>query len=344
MESIIEALYDCGTEGSSDTSFILQSDGARYTSAWQEIGDYCDPALFPWKTGGVYLIAGGAGSIGNLFAKEISRKVKQAVIILFGRSEADDCISSRIEGLKQAEVKAEYMQIDISDRNAVQRGIDMIKKKYGQLSGVIHSAAVTDDHFIIRKTAEQMSRVLAPKVSGTVNLDEATREENLDFFILFSSVASVFGNIGQADYSAANAFMNRYAKYRENLFSLQQRKGRTLALIWPYWQEGDIRIHEDVQDNWKQNIGMAALTAESGIEAFYQAWSSGHSEVLVLHGERGKLTEFVAAKTGSDESRLQGLTAPEQELPADSYTFCHDIIAKIAKQEITEEEFVRLFT
>jgi polyketide synthase PksN len=89
--------------------------------------------------------------------------------------------------------------------------------------------------------------VLAPKVAGLINLDNASRDMALDFFILFSSTSAVFGNPGQADYSAANAFMDVYARYRNSLRSSRQRTGITLSINWPLWKDGGMHVDAETE-------------------------------------------------------------------------------------------------
>ncbi|MCP6756556.1 ketoreductase domain-containing protein, partial [Klebsiella pneumoniae] len=76
-----------------------------------------------------------------------------------------------------------------------------IKERFGSLQGVIHSAGVIHDSLILKKTPQEVDDVFAPKILGAVHLDEATQSEPLDFFVMFSSLAAIFGNIGQSDYA-----------------------------------------------------------------------------------------------------------------------------------------------
>jgi len=98
-----------------------------------------------------------------------------------------------------------------------------VSADYRRLDGVIHAAGVLRDGFILQKNLQDVAAVLAPKVLGLVNLDTATKTLALDFFVVFSSLASVLGNIGQADYAAANAFMDAYASYRDQLVNQGRR-------------------------------------------------------------------------------------------------------------------------
>ena len=94
-------------------------------------------------------------------------------------------------------------------------------------------------------------------MAGLVNLDEASKDIALDCFICFSSI-SAQGNIGQADYAAANAFMDAYAGYRNTLVALKQRHGQTLSINWPLWAEGGMQVDAVTEQMLMQNTGMIA--------------------------------------------------------------------------------------
>src|SRR5690606_23817181 len=117
-----------------------------------------------------------------------------------------------------------YRRLDVCDRDQVQQLVAAVVREFGQLNGIIHSAGVISDGFILKKTATEFQRVLAPKVVGTCNLDEASRDLDLDFLALFSSSAGAFGNAGQADYAAANAFMDAFAAHRNRLVANNARR------------------------------------------------------------------------------------------------------------------------
>ncbi|MCP4459154.1 MAG: KR domain-containing protein, partial [Cytophagales bacterium] len=152
-------------------------------------------------------------------------------------------------------------------------------------NGMIHSAGEIKDNFSLKKNNEEFKAVLAPKVEGAVNLDQAAKElDHLDFFVLFSSGAGATGNAGQADYATANAFMDAFAKYRNSLLQLQERTGQTLSINWPLWKEGGMGVDKTTEKMMKDSMGMAAMETSSGIEAFYQGLSSKESQVMVMEG------------------------------------------------------------
>ena len=123
--------------------------------------------------------------------------------------------------------------------------IQAIKAEHGELNGVIHSAGISTNKFLNQKKIEEFETVLQPKVQGTVILDQATRQEPLDFFILFSSTSSFLGDFGQGDYAVANRFLESYGELREILRAKGERQGRTVNFHWPLWRDGGMEISRE---------------------------------------------------------------------------------------------------
>ena len=259
-----------------------------------------DHGALPWKHGGVYLLSGGAGGLGLLFAREITERVAQANLILAGRGELGDERRRRIEELEVRGARVEYLPLDVSDRRAVERAVAGIRKRYGRLDGVIHAAGVTRDSLLAHKTEEELRSVLAGKVTGAVNLDETTADLPLDFFVLFGSMAATAGSVGQADYAAANAFLDEYARCRAHWVEEGKRSGRSLTVDWPLWVNGGMKIAAPTAARLDA-MGWAALTDEVGIESFYAAIATGEPRVCVVRErpmrrvERGTESEGMEA-------------------------------------------------
>ena len=202
----------------------------------------------------------------------------------------------------------------MTQKQAVDDLIQTIQADYGSLNGIIHSAGVIRDNFILKKTNDEFREVLAPKVTGLVNLDQASKDCSLDFFILFSSVAGAFGNPGQADYATANAFMDAYARYRKALVAAKERQGQTLAINWPLWQAGGMHVDEATEKLMRQSTGMTAIQTTTGIRALYQALASGKDQVMVAEGnvarikQRLQLTVPVASQPKETPVASPGMT------------------------------------
>lgn len=130
----------------------------------------------------------------------------------------------------------------------------------------------------------------APKVRGTLNLDAATRHLDLEFFALFSSVAGVYGSPGQSDYSAANAFLDAFARHRRTLVDAGERSGRTVAISWPLWADGGMTLDEVTRDSLRRERGWEDLPTEDGLRAFGRALLvDAPAHLVVAYGAKATL-------------------------------------------------------
>lgn len=235
------------------------------------------------KDAGVYLLTGGLGGLGQLMVKAILSVNPNAVLVLTGRSPLD---AERQETLQRlADLGAvHYVQTDIAQLAQVESLVAQILSAHGQLNGVIHSAGVIRDGYLVHKTVDEFHAVLAPKVAGAMNLDYATRQCSLDFVVLFSSIAAVLGNNGQADYAAANGFLDGFAGWRNGRVTLGERSGRTLSINWPLWQDGGMTIDHAARKLLSEVIGMEPMPTSRGLDVFSQALAGDCAQVLAIAG------------------------------------------------------------
>ncbi|MCR8978417.1 SDR family NAD(P)-dependent oxidoreductase [Brevibacillus laterosporus] len=322
-------------------SYIQYKANKRYIQGWNEIKVSERAEALPWKDKGIYLITGGTGSLGFIFAREIAERVKDATLILTGRSPLDVSKKAQLIQLRSLGAKVEYRRLNVSDAGAVNELIDSIENVTGPLNGIIHSAGVTKDGFILKKRTEDVEEVLSPKVTGLVNLDQATSDLQLDFFILFSSLAGCLGNYGQADYAAANAFMDAYARYRNELVTSGQRQGLTLSINWPLWEEGGMHVSEDTMELFMQHTGMTTMGTKNGIKAMYDGFTAGVDQVLVMEGDsfriRAALLENVT-RTQQREALAtpieinQAITATDREaLKEKTVDYFKELLSSVIK-------------
>lgn len=163
-----------------------------------------------------YLITGGLGGLGLLVARWMVERGARHLVLL-GRSRAKDTVQTQLRELEQAGAKIVFYKSDVSDFNSIAQVMSEIEQSLPPLRGVIHSVGVLDDGILLQQTWEKFTRVMAPKVQGAWNIHNLTLHKPLDFFVLFSSVASLIGSPGQANHSAANAFLDALAYYRQSL-------------------------------------------------------------------------------------------------------------------------------
>ncbi|GAA2614045.1 SDR family NAD(P)-dependent oxidoreductase [Streptomyces axinellae] len=184
------------------------------------------------RPGGVYLLTGGTGGLGRLVTEHLLA-VPGVRVAVVGRSPVPG---------EDGRDRLAYFRADVSDPVQAREVVGRVREHFGTLTGVLHAAGVLRDGYLAQKPAEDLRAVFAPKVLGTLHLDRATRDEPLELFVLFSSMVAAVGNPGQADYAAANAFLDQFAEVRESLRAVGERSGRTLSIGWPVWRDGGMTV------------------------------------------------------------------------------------------------------
>jgi acyl transferase domain-containing protein/acyl carrier protein len=275
------------------------ADGCR-TQAWTVLPPSPGADESPYREHGVYLITGGLGGLGALFAREILAQSAGAQLVLTGRSAEDDALRARLAKAFEAcdsVGRVHYRRLDLDDAAQCAQVVDAIGREIGPIRGVLHCAGTRNDEVILKKTVQDAAAVLAPKVRGTWHLDEATRGLDLDFFALFSSGVAAFGNVGQADYAAANGFLDAFAAVRDARVAAHERSGRTVSIAWPLWDEGGMRPDPEAVRWLQAQTGMLPMRSASGLAVFRRALASPHAQVFAIEGDGRRLRRLFDAPT-----------------------------------------------
>jgi acyl transferase domain-containing protein len=180
---------------------------------------------------GTYFITGGLAGLGLLVAQWLAEKGAGA-LILMARSAPTATTLNVLADMEKQGTTTVIVQGDVSREADVIRAFAVLQKKsLPPLRGVVHSAGLLDDGALLQQDWERFSRVMAPKVEGAWNLHRATENLSLDFFVLFSSIASLLGAAGEGNHSAANAFLDGLAHHR-------RAKGLpALSINWGAWRD-----------------------------------------------------------------------------------------------------------
>lgn len=282
--------------------------GTQQVQRWREQPWDSAPAV-AFKDHGVYIITGGLGGLGVLFAQEILQSVPSARVILTGRSELSIDKQRVFDKLAGKFAKASggivYRRLDLERLDDVEQLIASVVKEFGALNGVIHSAGMTRDSLIVNKTTADFTSVLAPKVVGTLHLDLATKDIDLDFLALFSSASAALGNAGQADYAAANGFMDQFAHYRNTLTKAGARGGTTLSLNWPLWEEGGMQLGAKARALLLKASGMLPMSSKTGLQAFHRSFALATGQSLVLEGQLERLRHGLFPAAAAPRTKAQ---------------------------------------
>lgn len=254
---------------------------------------------------GSYLLTGGLGGLGLTVARWLVERGARDLALL-GRSEPSPEARKVIEELEQEGARVRVVRADVSDLSAVKRAVREVEEHLGPLRGVLHAAGVLEDKTLLQLDGERLRRVMAPKVRGAWNLHRATADRALDQFVLFSSAASVLGSPGQANYAAANAFMDSLAHHRRIL----QRPA--LAINWGAWSEVGLAARPDRGGRLARR-GLGSISPRRGVEALGRVLELDEAQVAVTPFDLGRWRQFypAAAELPLFEAMAQA-TVPEE--------------------------------
>ncbi len=249
FDDLAERLVAEALDSQATPSVVAYRGSRRWVEAFERVV-LPKPAALPRRVRdrGVYLISGGFGGIGLVFAEYLAQAAR-AKIALVGRTglpakvewaswlaahPADDPSSLKIRKLQDLERAGAQISVyagDVADPERMGQIVQSVVAEFGPINGVIHSAGVAGGGILQLAKESEILKAMRPKSAGTVALNRAVQKMPLDFFMCCSSVESVFGNAGRADYTAANIF--------QDAFCLREAaKGRPFVTVnWDSWTE-----------------------------------------------------------------------------------------------------------
>lgn len=224
-----------------------------------------------------YLITGGLGYLGLLVARWLVECGAKYLVIL-GRSSASFAANSQLRELEQMGTQVVVRMADVSQEGQIAQVLAEIKQSLPPLRGVIHAAGVIDDSTLLQLSWERFSQVMASKVEGAWNLHTLTQDTPLEFFVLFSSLSSLLGNSGQANYAAANAFLDALAHYRRN------RGLAGLSINWGVWSLKESTPEPDRREGERllRRKGMEFINFKEGLQVLNYLLLQSSVQVGVL--------------------------------------------------------------
>ncbi|VAW80207.1 Polyketide synthase modules and related proteins [hydrothermal vent metagenome] len=262
------------------------------------------------KSNGSYLISGGLGGLGRLVAQWLIEQGAGHVILL-SRRPAD------AQGQKFVDTFAGKVSVavaDVANLADLRSVIDTVEQQ-GELKGIIHAAGVLADGVIQQQNTANYAQVFGPKVQGTWNLHQSTLGKNLDFFVMFSSIAALMGSPGQSNHAAANSFMDTFATWR------QAQSLPALSINWGVWSEVGAAALKEVDQ--QQHKGMDVISPDKGIEALdYIMKQCTQAQIAVFPVDLDLVDQamfnapFYAEMTAADNELQQGMLDMLTELPA----------------------------
>ncbi len=279
---------------------------------------------------GVVLVTGGTGGLGGLVARHLVVEHGVGDLVLASRrgpsAEGAGELEAELVGLG---ARVRVVACDVSDRGELQGLVESIVGE-GRLCGVVHAAGALDDGVVESLTVERVDGVLAPKVDGAWHLHELTEDLDLGVFVLFSSVAGVFGSPGQAGYAAGNSFLDALAAYRRS------RGLAGVSIAWGQWaqQASGSALTAGLGESDLARIartGVRPFSEEDGLECFDAALAVDDALLVALRLDAAALR--AQARAGLLPGVLRGLVrAPARRAAGGS------LAARLASVEEGERE------
>ena len=251
-----------------------------------------------------YLITGGLGGLGLLTAQWMVERGARHVVLM-GRSGASEAARAAIGAMEEAGARVVVVQGDVAQKEDVAGVLMNIKGSMPPLRGIIHSAGVLDDGALPQQNWQRFTRVLAPKVDGAWLLHNLTRDLALDFFVLYSSMASLLGSRGQANHATANAFLDGLVHHRRLL-------GQAATSIqWGAWSEIGAAAARDVGER-VTTLGVGTIAPENGLQVLERVLTRGVTEVGVFPVNWLKYLQQFGARTLPPFLSELALPAPDR--------------------------------
>jgi myxalamid-type polyketide synthase MxaE and MxaD len=231
-----------------------------------------------------YLVTGGLGGIGIRIAQWMVQRGARH-LVLMGRTGASVAAGAAIQALEARGAQIHVARADVADASQVAAVLAQISESMPALRGVVHAAATVDPGLLRNLDADRFKSVMAPKVNGAWNLHELTAGLPLDFFVMFSSVASLLGTPGQGNYVVANAYLDALAHHR------RAAGLPALSVNWGGWSEvGLLARHGGASDIFALR-GFSSMTPEQGLDALEKLLRHDYAQVAVVPVDWTQLRE-----------------------------------------------------
>ncbi|MEV3934269.1 type I polyketide synthase, partial [Streptomyces sp. NPDC049944] len=271
-----------------------------------------------WTAQGTALITGGTGALGGHVARWLARNGAEHLVLTSRRGPDAPGAAELVAELEDLGAKATVVACDVSDRTAVAALIEACDAAAADYPGaalrtVVHAAGVATATLLSEATADTLAEEISAKVAGAVHLDELLDGHDLDAFVVFSSVAGVWGSGGQSGYATANAHLDALA---------QRRRARGLpatAVAWGAWAGGGMADGEEGEQLLR--LGIRAMAPEPAIAALQQALDRDDTLVTVADMDWARFVPvFTAARSRPLISELaevrEALASSTAEVPS----------------------------
>ena len=280
---------------------IVRMEGA--TVAMEAAPALVAPLRF--EPGSSWLISGGIAGFGLESARWLAERGVGHLVLVGRRGMRTPGAAEAVRSLEALGARVEVVACDISERSAVQAMLDEIRNTGTPLTGVLHAAMVLDDGLIANLDAKRLRGVLAPKMLGAWHLHELTLDIPIEYFVLYSSITTLIGNPGQANYVAANAGL-------ESLALLRRAVGLPVTCIgWgPIGDAGYLTRNQAVKDSLAGRLGANPLSARAALGMLNQLLPRSTGMVAVGDFDWPKLARLLPAANAARFEWLRRRAGP----------------------------------
>ncbi|GAA1957163.1 type I polyketide synthase [Kitasatospora viridis] len=227
----------------------------------------------PWRPTGTVLVTGATGGVGARVAAWLAEQGAEHLLLTSRRGEAAPGTAELRERLAEFGTGVSFAACDAADREGLAALLATVPAER-PLTAVVHLAGVLDDGVLDALTPERFATALRPKAQAALNLHELTAELDLSAFVLFSSLTATVGGAGQANYAAANAFLDALAEHR---------RGAGLpasSIAWGLWGGDGMADHGAVRDAGR-SLGISAMDPDRALTALRRALEGGETTLTV---------------------------------------------------------------
>ncbi|MEU3825039.1 type I polyketide synthase [Streptomyces sp. NPDC029080] len=270
----------------------------------------------PWKPSGTVLVTGATGAVGAAVARWLAAEGADHLLLTSRRGTDAPGAADLVRELTDSGAEVTLAACDVADRQALAALLDSVPEEH-PLTAVLHLAGVLDDGVLDALTPERFTTVLAPKADAARHLHELTAGHDLSAFVLFSSLTATVGGAGQANYAAANAYLDALAEHR------RAAGLPATSVAWGPWDGDGMAAHGTVRSAARA-MGMSLLDPGRALTALRRALDGGDTTVTVADVD---WSVFAPAFTSSRPSALlsalpearRGTDGPAQAGTADGF-------------------------
>lgn len=297
---------------------------------------------------GAYLVTGGLGALGLAVAGWLVDEGCRH-LALMGRSAPSADALAAVERFRLAGAQVAVVTADVAEEADVVRMMTELRAAMPPLKGIFHAAGLLDDAMLADMDAHKLDRVMRPKIAGAWNLHRATEGDDLELFVLFSSLTAVTGSPGQANYAAANAALDGFARWRRS------RGLAAVSINWGPWGEAGLSARDGRSDRLTAR-GIRSIKTDTGLQALAAVLRANPVAQCVADLDLHRLSSFIpTAGAGlyselftrgehpsGDMSDMLQLDALRQAPPAERTALMLLLVQKLAAMVMGQNDPTRI--